>query len=114
MLPGLELAYTFLAISHAPRPVIADRMLPEVYKALEKLEKYSGANKKGGGNEKEYEGDGTGYWDDYCLAKFLEGVCLRYVAYPVSVVATLNIFDEADSVMLMHRTPMRRLTQTNL
>jgi len=26
----------------------------------------------------------TGYWDDYCLATFLRGVCLRYIAYPVS------------------------------
>jgi len=26
---------------------------------------------------------GKGYWDDYCLAMFLRGVCLRYVAYPV-------------------------------
>jgi hypothetical protein len=25
----------------------------------------------------------TGYWDDYCLAQFLRGVCLRYIAYPV-------------------------------
>ncbi|KAF8632740.1 hypothetical protein AX15_001709 [Amanita polypyramis BW_CC] len=81
MLPGLELAYTFFAISYAPRSVLTDRMLPEVYRALDKLKQYSGANGKGG-NEKEYEGDGIGYWDDYCLAKFLEGVCLRYVAYP--------------------------------
>ena len=78
----------FLAISHAPRPVITDRMLPEVYQALDRLELYN--EKRGEGlekgkklKEKEYEGDGVGYWDDYCLAKFLEGVCLRYVAYPV-------------------------------
>ena len=25
---------------------------------------------------------GCGFWDDYCLAKFLEGVCLRYLAFP--------------------------------
>jgi hypothetical protein len=24
-----------------------------------------------------------GYWDDLCLARFLEGVCWRFVAYPV-------------------------------
>lgn len=83
----------FLAISHAPRPVITDRMLPEVNQALDKLELHregGGKEKRGEGVEKgkkskemEYEGDGVGYWDDYCLAKFLEGVCLRYVAYPV-------------------------------
>jgi hypothetical protein len=25
----------------------------------------------------------SGYWDDVCLARFLEGVCWRFVAYPV-------------------------------
>jgi hypothetical protein len=88
----------FLAISHAPRSVITDRMLPEVYQALDKLELYrEGGGKvkraEGGGEkgkklkEKDYEGNGVGYWDDYCLAKFLEGVCLRYVAYPVGLEA---------------------------
>ncbi|KIM24629.1 hypothetical protein M408DRAFT_331716 [Serendipita vermifera MAFF 305830] len=28
----------------------------------------------------------NGYWDDYCLAQFLRGVCLRYIAYPDSFV----------------------------
>jgi len=80
----------FLAISHAPRPVITDRMLPQVYTTLERLEKHSDCEKRTSGGEKgkkskvkDYEGDGVGYWDDYCLTKFLEGVCLRYVAYPV-------------------------------
>ncbi|KAK2459721.1 hypothetical protein APHAL10511_008255 [Amanita phalloides] len=102
MLPGLELAYTFLAISHAPRQVIIHRMLPDVYRALDKLERYSNTDvdvgekarksgsvggekeKKDGGKLRvnEYETNGIGYWDDYCLAKFLEGVCWRYVAYP--------------------------------
>ncbi|KAJ8509486.1 hypothetical protein ONZ45_g8372 [Pleurotus djamor] len=30
----------------------------------------------------QYEGGEAEFWDDYCLAKFLEGVCLRYIAYP--------------------------------
>ncbi|KAG5634747.1 hypothetical protein H0H81_000907 [Sphagnurus paluster] len=29
-----------------------------------------------------YEGGVAEYWDDLCLARFLEGVCLRYLAYP--------------------------------
>jgi hypothetical protein len=29
----------------------------------------------------------TGYWDDYCLAQFLRGVCLRYIAYPVCFIS---------------------------
>uniref|UniRef100_A0A0W0FP07 Uncharacterized protein n=1 Tax=Moniliophthora roreri TaxID=221103 RepID=A0A0W0FP07_MONRR len=73
-LPALEVAYIFLGIAHAPRKVIVDKMLPEIRKLLVKIE---GCEK----DPKNYE-DGIGYWDDYCLAKFLEGVCLRYVAYP--------------------------------
>jgi hypothetical protein len=75
----LEVAYIFLGIAHAPRQVITDKMLPEIRKLLAKLEACKG-------KEKDYEG-GVGYWDDYCLAKFLEGVCLRYVAYPVSALS---------------------------
>jgi len=77
MLPGLELAYLFLSIAHAPRKTVTERrMLVEVRRALDNLGKAKS-------NPKLYEG-GSGYWDDFCLAKFLEGVCLRYIAYPVS------------------------------
>jgi len=31
-----------------------------------------------------YVGGRGSYWDDYCLGMFLKGVCMRYVAYPVS------------------------------
>ena len=31
-----------------------------------------------------YEGGADEYWDDLCLARLLEGVCLRFIAYPVS------------------------------
>ena len=31
----------------------------------------------------QYE-QGSGYYDDLCLGRFLEGVCCRYIAYPVS------------------------------
>ncbi|KAK7453411.1 hypothetical protein VKT23_011676 [Stygiomarasmius scandens] len=75
MLPGLELAYLFLSIAHAPRKTVTERrMLVEVRRALDNLGKAKG-------NPKLYEG-GSGYWDDFCLAKFMEGVCLRYIAYP--------------------------------
>ena len=36
--------------------------------------------------ERAYAEGGKGYWDDYCLAMFLRGVCLRYVAYPVRII----------------------------
>ena len=73
MLPALEFAYLFLAIQHAPRDVILQRMIPEVDAHLARLHDRDPTT---------YEG-GKGYWDDLCLAQFLEGVCMRFVAYPV-------------------------------
>jgi hypothetical protein len=49
-------------------------MIPETDTVLKKLESFKA-------NEKGYE-SGTGYWDDFCLAQFLRGICMRYVAYP--------------------------------
>ncbi|TBU46751.1 hypothetical protein BD309DRAFT_998854 [Dichomitus squalens] len=71
-LPALEFAYFFLAIQHAPRDVILQRMMPEVDAQLARLRE---------SEPNTYEG-GKGYWDDLCLAQFLEGVCMRFVAYP--------------------------------
>jgi len=74
-LAALELAYVFSGIKHAPRRVIANEMLPNARAELRKLEASEGKT--------EGWGDGKGYyWDDYCLCKFLEGVCERYLAYP--------------------------------
>ncbi|GJE96162.1 hypothetical protein PsYK624_123550 [Phanerochaete sordida] len=73
-LAGLEFAYTFLAIAHAPRHVVKEKMLPQVDATLAKVEAAKGDPAK-------YEG-GKGYWDDRCLANFLQGICLRYLAYP--------------------------------
>ena len=75
-LPVLEFSYLFLAIAHAPRAIITTKMLPEIDKLLAKLKKYEQGPKG-------YE-NGQGYYDDLCLARFLEGVCCRYVAYPAS------------------------------
>ncbi|KAJ7875576.1 hypothetical protein B0H14DRAFT_2715695 [Mycena olivaceomarginata] len=70
-LPALEVSYVFLGIAHAPRRVVEDQMLPSVRALLATLADTD--------NEKAKK---NGYWDDYCLARFLEGVCLRYVAFP--------------------------------
>jgi len=51
-------------------------MLPEVRRLLTVLDKHKDAPKT-------YGVDPGEYYDDLCLARFLEGVCLRYVAYPV-------------------------------
>lgn len=81
-IPGLELAYTFHGIEHAPRSVIAEKMLPEIDDLLSELHKSEYKDEKA--KETKYGNGKGGYWDDYCLAMFLRGVCLRYVAYPVS------------------------------
>ncbi|KDQ50613.1 hypothetical protein JAAARDRAFT_41924 [Jaapia argillacea MUCL 33604] len=73
VLPALEFAYLSLGIRHAAREVIIRKMMPEIELALEDFSRF------GEGCEDEY---GVGYWDDICLAKFLEGICMRYVAYP--------------------------------
>ena len=81
-LPALEIAYLFLGIAHAPREVIIGKMLPDVRAVLAKLDKCKD-------DVKSY-GTGAGeYYDDLCLARFLEGVCLRYVAYPVRLSVSL-------------------------
>ena len=90
---GLELAYTFHGISHAPRSVIAEKMLPEIDVLLSELHKSNYKDEKA--KETQYGNGKGGYWDDYCLAMFLKGVCLRYVAYPVSKL--LIVFSEATS-----------------
>ncbi|KAI0255620.1 hypothetical protein BJV78DRAFT_1177213 [Lactifluus subvellereus] len=74
LLPALELAYIFHAVARASRPVIAEQMLPLVEAALVELKQYEGAPQT--------YGNGAEFWDDWCLARHLEGACLRYIAYP--------------------------------
>jgi len=63
-------------------------MIPAVGGALEELG-LSLLSSACGGKEREMERKTlqarSGYWDDVCLARFLEGVCWRFVAYPVRV-----------------------------
>jgi hypothetical protein len=33
----------------------------------------------------------SGYWDDFCLAHLLHGVCYRLIAHPVSVLPLLSV-----------------------
>jgi len=73
-LAALELAYLFGGIAHAQRDVVANDMLPQVRAELSNLRAFQ--------RKPEAWGNGKGYWDDYCLCRFLEGVCERYLAYP--------------------------------
>jgi hypothetical protein len=75
-LATLELAYLFGGIAHAPKDMVSKKMLAQTEKELKELEAFK-RNPQAWGN-------GKGYWDDYCLCRFLEGVCARYMAYPVS------------------------------
>ncbi|KAG1736065.1 hypothetical protein EDD22DRAFT_1010255, partial [Suillus occidentalis] len=84
LLPALELAYVFHAIVHAPREVIAGEMIPAVGGALGELGLGEGGATANGvkkGKDKKLESR-SGYWDDVCLARFLEGVCWQFVVYP--------------------------------
>lgn len=59
---------------HAPRSVVLENMLPEVDDELQRLQV----------DPEQYQGGLIDeYWDDFLLTKFLEGVCVRYTAYPV-------------------------------
>jgi hypothetical protein len=81
VLPALELAYVLHAVARAPRAVIAEQMLPRVEGVLAELGRYEG---KPGEYPDRGNGSGSGtFWDDWCLARHLQGVCLRYIAYPV-------------------------------
>lgn len=103
LLPALEFGYVFSTIAHAPRGIVLEKMLPDVWKALSKLglegfgaDAISGRPVQNGLiseedlRQKEARKMGNGLadaarkanWDDICLARFLEGVCWRYVAYP--------------------------------
>ncbi|KAH8831470.1 hypothetical protein DL96DRAFT_1587977 [Flagelloscypha sp. PMI_526] len=70
VLPALELSCLFLGLARAPLDVMEKTLLPLVQAELAPFVK---------GEKRPKD---VGYWDDYCLLKFLEGNCLRYLAYP--------------------------------
>jgi len=99
-LSGLEVAYIFHGIAEAPRSVIAEKMLPEIDSLISGLQKFEDKDEKA--KEREYSNGNGGYWDDYCLALFLRGVCLRYVAYPVSTSVLTSGYTRG---LTLHRIP---------
>lgn len=82
-LPALEFSYNFLAIAHAPQSVIIERMLPLVEGLLHQLDECKDRPESYGHHGDKAVSDIGQYWDDLALGRFLKGVCLRYVAYPV-------------------------------
>lgn len=84
LLPVFEFGYVCLMYPRAPRDVLINGMLPRIEGAIQELKHCQG---KEGQYMQEYKKRGAksnGYWDDYALAHFLKGVCLRFVAFPVS------------------------------
>ncbi|KAF8575741.1 hypothetical protein K439DRAFT_1641118 [Ramaria rubella] len=83
-LPALEFGYNFLAVAHAPRTVITERMLPLVEEHLQQLDAFKDKPFAYGHQNADSTAtaDAGEYWDDLALGRFLKGVCLRYVAYP--------------------------------
>lgn len=92
-----------LALPRTPRSVLINKILPTVDKAIEILNAHEGKEneyydpkiegddkyvelKSSKSSEEKNTDSSNGYWDDYCLAHFFRGVCLRYVAYPVSLI----------------------------
>jgi hypothetical protein len=88
VLPALEFAYILHAVLRAPRAVVAAQMLPLVEAALAELGDSAGA---GGSGE---------FWDDWCLARHLEGACLRYIAYPVRSLLFFVFLTFVDTVVV--------------
>ncbi|GAC96399.1 hypothetical protein PHSY_003979 [Pseudozyma hubeiensis SY62] len=73
LLPGLEFAYVYHCLSNAPRYVLCDEALVLVSEALADLHDVEDPSQYYSGDE---------YYDDLCLAHFLRGVCLKFIAVP--------------------------------
>lgn len=73
LLPGLEFAYVYHCLSNAPRYILCDEALIMVSDALADLHDVEDPSQYHSGEE---------YYDDLCLAHFLRGVCLKFIACP--------------------------------
>ncbi len=73
LLPGLEFAYVYHCLSNAPRYILCDEALVMVSDALADLHDVEDPSQYFSGDE---------YYDDLCLAHFLRGVCLKFIACP--------------------------------
>ena len=62
------------------------KMIPEVEAQLQALSGKAENEEKKRDVYADHDAESdNGYWDDWCLTKFLEGVCFRYVAFPVGL-----------------------------
>ena len=81
---ALELTYMFGGIAHAPKEVVANKMLPQIRAELTSLEAFR--------DKPEAWGNTGGYRDDYCLCRFLNGAFEWYLAYSVRGVLMFHTF----------------------
>ncbi len=84
LLPTFELGYVCLIYPHTPRDVLINVMLPRIEGAVQELKRCREKEREYMQEYKKRGAKNNGYWDDYALAHFLKGVCLRFVAFPVS------------------------------
>ncbi|PVF92998.1 hypothetical protein CPB86DRAFT_809145 [Serendipita vermifera] len=94
LLPAIELSYVLLIHARAPTDVLVNTLLPQIEESIRLLKdcelRPGSYPNPSSSKSKESSLDvatkksetENGYWDDYCLAHFLRGVCYRYVAYP--------------------------------
>ncbi|CAD6884370.1 unnamed protein product [Tilletia controversa] len=73
LVPAMELGYVFHTFSNASRKSLLEVHLPEISKALGHLTET---------DPSAYEGGAQAHLEDLCLAHFLRGVILRFIAQP--------------------------------
>lgn len=73
-LPALEFSYLWHCIGQTPVFLLVENTLTRIDEFIDELESYH--------NPKSYGTGENEYWSAYCLAFFLRGVALRFVAYP--------------------------------
>lgn len=76
LLPALEFSYIYHCMSNAPQYALADTHLVTISDTLASLTEYESSP------ESYPDGGAAAFWDDLCLAHFLRGVVLRYIAHP--------------------------------
>ncbi|KZT51274.1 hypothetical protein CALCODRAFT_503722 [Calocera cornea HHB12733] len=72
LLPAFEFATVMQVMGRMTPKILQENVLPLIQKEIAALKS----------SEPKKWGNGTGYWDDLCLARYMEGVVLRYIAYP--------------------------------
>ena len=73
-LPGLEFSYLWHCLGQTPVFLLVENTLTRIDEFIDELESYQ--------NPKSYGSGENEYWSSYCVAFFLRGVALRFVAYP--------------------------------